>query len=139
MYLLDTNVLSELRPGKPRQSEAVRVWASGIPGNQFFLSAITLMEHEIGILRLERKSPPQGGALRAWFRAVVTGFEGRILPFDAAAAMRCAPLHVPDLKSFRDSMIAATALTHRFTLVTRNIVAFQACGVLLIDPWVAAT
>ena len=136
MYLLDTNVLSELRPGKPRQSEAVRAWASTIPGSQFFLSAITLMEHEIGILRLERKSPPEGGALCAWFRAVVTGFEGRILPFDAAAAMRCAGLHVPDAKSFRDSMIAATASAHRFTLVTRNVADFEGCGVQLVNPWV---
>jgi predicted nucleic acid-binding protein len=136
MYVLDTNVVSELRPGKPHQSSAVMAWAGAMPAGQFFLSAITLLEQEIGIQRLERRTPPEGGALRAWFDALVKSFAGRILSFDAAAALRCAPLHVPDAKSYRDSMIAATTLEHGFTLVTRNAVDFREIpGLKLINPW----
>ncbi|MBU1361973.1 MAG: type II toxin-antitoxin system VapC family toxin [Gammaproteobacteria bacterium] len=135
MYVLDTNVLSELRPDKPHASPIVRAWAASVSANQFFLTSITLMEHEIGIQRLERKSPPQGGALRTWFQAVLATFDGRVLPFDAAAALRCARMHVPDPRSFRDAMIAATALQHGFALVTRNIADFQSTGVSLVNPW----
>lgn len=135
MYVLDTNVLSELRPGKPQQSPQVRAWAATIPSSQFFISAITLLEQEIGIQLKERREPPQGTALRAWFDALVENFSGRILPFDAAAAKRCAAMHVPDKKQFRDSMIAATALEHGFTVVTRNVADFQMPGVKVINPW----
>ncbi len=135
MYLLDTNVLSELRPGKPKPSPQVRAWASTVPESQFFLSSITILEQEKGILQLERKTPPQGSALRTWLEAVRKAFEGRILPFTAEAAMRCAPMHVPDPKDYRDSMIAATALEHGFAVVTRNVGDFEGTGVKLINPW----
>ncbi len=138
MFLLDTNVLSELRPGKPGQSAEVRAWASTIPESRFFLSAITILEHETGILRLERRLPPQGRALRLWFDAVRQAFQGRILPFSAEAAIHCAPMHVPDPKSYRDAMIAATALEHGFTVVTRNVGDFEGMGAKLLDPWAAA-
>jgi predicted nucleic acid-binding protein len=136
MFILDTNVLSELRPGKPQQSDAVRTWAAKIPSSQFFLSSITVLEHEIGILRLERREPPQGSAMRAWFDALVAQFQGRILSFDLAAAMKCAPFHVPNVKSYRDSMMAATALVHGFTLVTRNVSDFELlAGLKVLNPW----
>ena len=138
MFVLDTNVLSELRPGKPHQSPEVRAWASTIPESRFYLSAITVLEQEQGILRLERRVPPQGHALRAWFDAVRLAFAERILPFTAEAALLCAAMHVPDPKDYRDSMIAATALAHGFTLVTRNTAHFSSTGVPLIDPWSAA-
>jgi hypothetical protein len=135
MFVLDTNVLSELRPGKPGQSQAVRAWASTIAESQFFLSAVTLLECEKGILQLERKTPPQGAALRAWWDGVREAFDGRILPFAAEAALRCAAMHVPDPKSWRDSMIAAIALVHGFTLVTRNTGDFAGTGTKILNPW----
>lgn len=137
MFLLDTNVLSELRPGKPRPSPEVRAWASTIPESRFFLSAITILEQQMGILQLERKVPPEGSALRAWFEAVRLAFAGRILPFTAEAAMRCAAMHVPDPKDYRDSMIAATALEHGFTIATRNVRDFEGTGARLVNPWTA--
>ncbi|MEO9228459.1 MAG: type II toxin-antitoxin system VapC family toxin [Devosia sp.] len=135
MFVLDTNVLSELRPGKPKQSSAVRAWASNIPEGQFFLSAVTILESEQGILQLERRAPPQGATLRAWFDAMRQAFDGRILPFTAEAAMRCAAMHVPDPKDYRDSMIAATALVHGFTLVTLNVADFVGTGATILNPW----
>lgn len=135
MYVLDTNVLSELRPGKSNPSSQVRAWAGAVSESQFFLTAITVLELETGILQLERRLPPQGSALRAWFDGVRQAFEGRILPFTSDAAMRCASMHVPDPRSYRDSMIAATALEHGFVVVTRNVRDFEGTGVRLIDPW----
>ena len=135
MYVLDTHVISELRHGKPAQAVEVCAWAAGVQASQQFLSVITIMELEIGILSLERKTPPQGRALRAWFEGVRHAFAGRVLPFSEGAAMRCARLHVPDRRSERDSMIAATALEHGFTLVTRNVRDFEGTGTPLLNPW----
>lgn len=135
MYVLDTHVVSELRPGKPQQSQAVRAWAAGIPDGQFFLSAVTILEQGMGILQLERRTPPQGRALRAWFEAMRSAFEGRVLPFTGEVAMRCAAMHVPDRMAFRDAMIAATTLAHGFTLATRNIRDFEGTGISMVNPW----
>jgi predicted nucleic acid-binding protein len=135
MFLLDTNVISELRSGKPRQSAAVRAWAQTRPVNQLYLSAITRMELEIGVRRMERKDPAQGAVLRAWSEAVLHQFGGRVLPFTDVTALLCAGLHVPDPRSFRDSMIAATALEHGFIVVTRNTADFAGAGVQLVDPF----
>jgi len=139
MYLIDTNVLSELRPGKPQASPRVLAWAATVPQSQIFLSAITVLEQELGILQLERRVPPQGSALRAWWDRTRRGFGDRILALDAQAALKCAAMHVPDPKSYRNSMIAAIALTHGFTLVTRNVADFERTGVKVIDPWTIAT
>lgn len=136
MYLLDSNVLSELRPGKVNQSPEVRAWAASVPQHHFYLSSITILEQEEGIVRLERRVPPEGQALRRWATAVLKAFEGRILAFGAREALLCAPMHVPDPKARRDSMIAATALAHGFIVVTRNVVDFEGIdGLQMLNPW----
>lgn len=137
MFVLDTNVISELRHGKPNQSPAVRAWAAAQPSGRLFMSAITLLELELGIQALERRTPPQGSALRAWLSGVRAVFAGRILPFTESTAPVCAALHVPDPRSERDAMIAATAIEHKFTVVTRNVTDFAHMGLALIDPWQA--
>ena len=135
MFVLDTNVISELRRGKPRQSAEVRAWAAGQPSGRLFLSAITILELEMGILALERRTPPQGSALHTWLAGVREAFAGQILPFTDSTATVCAALHVPNPRSERGAMIAATALEHGFTVVTRNVPDFAGTGVGLVNPW----
>ena len=135
MYLLDTNVISELRHGKPQQSPAVRAWAADKDMSRLFLSAVTVLELEKGVQALERKLPPQGSALRDWLDRVKTAFADRILQFTQDTAVLCAGMHFPNPKPERDAMIAATALQHRMTLVTRNVADFENTGVALINPF----
>ncbi len=137
MFLLDTNVISELRQGKPLQNAQVVTWAQQQVFEQFFLSAVTILELEKGVQALKHKQPPQGQALRRWLDGVTGVFNGRIIPFSASMAKRCASLHFPHSLSERDAMIAATALEHRFTVVTRNIKDFQNMGLKLLNPWEA--
>jgi len=101
------------------------------------MSAITLVELEMGIQALKRRTPPQGRALRAWLTGVRAEFSGRILPFTETTAPVCAALHTPNPQSERDAMIAATAIEHKFTVVTRNVADFAQTGVMLINPWLS--
>jgi hypothetical protein len=135
MYLLDTNLVSELRKAK-KADRGVRTWAQAIPASSLYLSAISILELEIGILLLERRDRKQGAILRAWMDGhVLPAFDGRILAIDAAVARRCAALHVPSPRSDRDALIAATALVHSMTVVTRNVDHFQPTGVAVVNPW----
>ena len=136
MFVLDTNVISELRHGKVHQSPEVRAWAARQPASQLFLSAICILELEKGVLALERKTPPQGQALRVWLTGVRATFAGRILPFTDHTATLCAAMHVPNPRSDRDAMIAATALEHGMAVVTRNVEDFAGTGVQLVNPFV---
>jgi hypothetical protein len=137
MYLLDTNLVSELRKVRSGKADpGVAAWADGVDASSLFLSSITLHELELGVLLAERRDPTQGALLRHWLQqAVVPAFAGRILAVDAAVALRSAALHVPDPKPFRDGLIAATALVHSLVVVTRNLADFEATGVPLLNPW----
>lgn len=137
MYLLDTNVVSELRKAKAGKANPnVVTWASSVPYGSLFVSAITLLELEIGVLQVERRDTVQGAVLREWLdKHVVPAFHDRILPIDLAVVQRCARLHVPDPRAERDALIAATALVHGMTVVTRNIDDFALTDVPLLNPW----
>jgi predicted nucleic acid-binding protein len=137
MFLLDTNVISELR--RPdRADRNVVAWAGTIPAASFFLSAISILEIELGVLLMARKDAAQGAVLRAWIDdQILPRFDGRILAVDTAVAQRCARLHVPDRRAERDALIAATAMVHGLTVVTRNVADFEPVGVALLNPWEA--
>jgi predicted nucleic acid-binding protein len=137
MYLLDTNVVSELRKGRTGKADKrVTSWAESAIAADLYLSVITVQELEIGILLAERRDAEKGAILRGWMsNQVLPAFTGRILPVDLAVAVRSAKLHVPSPRPVRDSLIAATALVHGMIVVTRNITDFEASGVPLYNPW----
>jgi toxin FitB len=137
MFVLDTNVVSELRKSSTGKADLnVTAWARRVPAGSLFLSAISVLELETGVLLAERRDPVQGAVLRAWLHErVLTAFAGRVLVMDAAVALRCARLHVPDRRAERDALIAATALVHGMTVVTRNTSDFEPTGVPLLNPW----
>lgn len=137
MYVLDTNVVSELRKVRAGKADAnVAAWTESVDAAALFVSAITIMELELGVLSIERKDATQGAMLRAWLEQhVLPEFSGRTLPVDTAVAQRCARLHVPDRRNERDALIAASALVHGMTVVTRNVADFQGTGVTILNPW----
>lgn len=135
MFLLDTNVVSEFRKQR-RANVRVRTWASATPASLHYVSVVTLLEIERGVLRLARKDARQASALRHWFeREVIIGFRDNTLAIDTEIALRCATLHVPDPRPERDALIAATALVKGLTIVTRNVRDFEELGVPLFNPW----
>ncbi len=139
MFLLDTNVVSELRKAAAGRADAgVVAWARSVAASSLYLSALSVYELELGVLGKERQDLRQGTILRKWLvDHVLPSFAGRILPLDVEVALRSAALHVPDRVSERDGFIAATALVHRMTVVTRNTADFRRTGVVLLDPWSA--
>lgn len=137
MYLLDTNVVSELRKVRAGKADShVADWADSIDAGDLYLSVISLQELEIGVLLAERRDPSQGAIFRAWLNGhVLPAFAGRILVVDTAVAQRSARLHVPDPRPVRDALIAATALVHGMSVVTRNVADFEPTGVAVLNPW----
>lgn len=136
-FILDTNVLSELRKVRSGKADAkVIAWASSVDAGELYISTISIMELALGVLSIERKDAAQGAILRAWLeQQVLPEFSDRTLPIDTAVALRCARLHVPDKRSERDALIAATALVHGMTVVTRNVGDFRYAGLAVLNPW----
>lgn len=133
MYVLDTYVISEIRKLQQADSNVAK-WVNSVDADDMYISVITLMEVEKGILKLERQG--EGAAFRHWFNnQVIPGFSDRTLPIDTDIALTCAKMHIPDKRKESDSLIAATALIHNMTVVTRDLKDFQRLGVELINPW----
>jgi predicted nucleic acid-binding protein len=130
MYLLDTNLVSELRKARTGKADlGVVAWATGVSADDLYISVITILELELGVQLRERRDPAQGALLRAWLeQQVIPGFADRVLPIDMAIARRCAGLQVPDPRPDRDALIAATALVHGRTVVTRRYRHRPPCG-----------
>ena len=137
MFLLDTNVVSELRKIRSGKSDRnVSAWADSVNAADLFVSVVTILELEIGILRVERRDPASGALLREWMNErVLSAFANRTLAVDITVAKRSAQLHVPDPRPIPDALIAGTALVHGTTLVTRNVADFAPMGVTVINPW----
>ena len=140
MFLLDTNVVSELRKIRLGKADAsVAAWADSLESTDLYLSVITVQELETSVLLAERRDPVQGAVLRAWLNdQVLPTFAGRILPVDTAVALRSARLHVPNQRPVLDALIAATALVHGMTVATRDVADFEQTGARKINPWTAS-
>ncbi|MEZ2128698.1 MULTISPECIES: type II toxin-antitoxin system VapC family toxin [unclassified Sinorhizobium] len=136
-YLLDTNVVSELRKiGDGKADAKVVTWLEAEDAVSFYISTITILELERGVLSVQRRDTAQGARLRSWLDSHIRPeFAGRILPIDDPIATRCAHLHIPDRRNEVDALIAATALVHGMTVVTRNVRDFEGTGVVVVDPW----
>jgi predicted nucleic acid-binding protein len=137
MFLLDTNVVSELRKVSLGKADLnVAAWADSVEAGDLYLSVISLQELEIGVLLAERRDPQQGTVFRTWLdHHVLPAFGDRILAVDWAVAKRSAQLHVPNPRPVRDGLIAATALVHGMVVVTRNVADFEPTGVKFLNPW----
>lgn len=137
MFVLDTNVISEIRKKDSGKAAAsvVRWVDSALPETRF-LCSITIMEIEMGILSLDRRDGRQASLLRQWLSdQVLPSFPNRILPIDETAALACAKMMVPKTRPLRDALIAATAQINDFTLVTRNTKDFSGLPVRTLNPW----
>ena len=132
MYLLDTNVVSELR--RPQPDTAVLRWIAEVPSDQLFLSAVTVGEIRAGIENVRERDPDKAGALEAWLEAVVSSHG--VLPMDAVTFREWARLkHRRSRALLEDAMIAATALVHRLTVLTRNVRDFRRLNVPHLNPF----
>lgn len=134
---MDTNVISEFRKinsGKANQN-VIRYFSEVSP-DDIYMSVITFYEFEKGIKQIELRDKVQGAVLRDWMQNHVIKYWGaNILPIGRDVATVCADLHVPDPKSLSDSFIAATAMVHNLTLVTRNVKDFESIDVSIVNPW----
>ncbi len=132
-YLLDTNVLSEMR--RPQGDEGVKRWMSSMAADDLYLSVLVVGEIRRGIERLKRRDRAQAGVYEAWLDTVLRDYAGRILPVDVEAADEWGRASVPDLVPIVDGLIAATAKVRGMTFVTRNTADVERTGVALLDPF----
>lgn len=139
MFLIDTNVVSELRKARSGRADPnVVAWMNAMPMATMYLSAMTILELELGVLLVERRDPAQARLIRRWVEGrVIASFRDRTLSIDTEVARRAAALHVPNPRPDRDALIAATALVHGMTVVTRNVADFEPTGVAVLNPWMA--
>jgi len=138
MFVLDTNVISELRKVRAAKADrGVAEWAVRVPSAHLFISVMTVHELELGVLLAERRDPRQGASLRQWLdESVTVAFADRVLAIDGTVAKRAAALHDPDPAPLRDASIAGAALVHRMTVVTRNLRDFERFeGLAVVNPW----
>ncbi len=137
MYLLDTNVVSELRKvSSGRVDASVLRWSRSVPPALCHISAMSVLELEIGVRQMERRDGRQGEPLRQWLDGIVLPFfKDRILPVDLAVVLRLAELSVPARRPERDGLIGATAYVHNMVLVTRNVVDFEGADIRILNPW----
>ncbi len=137
MLALDTNVVFELRKAKAGKAyKQVSAWAAGVPAATMYVSVITILELETGVLLVQRRDAAQGALLWSWLdQHVLPAFAERVLPVDTAVARRYVALHVPARCAEREALIAATALVHGRTVVTRKVADFAGTHVALINPW----
>jgi len=142
MYLLDTNVLSEMRKASrtlassAKMDSRVKRWINSVSASDLHVSVVSILELERGFHLLEQRDRAQAEVIRSWVRnRILPSFEGRILPVDLAVSQRCAALRIPHPIEYRDSLIAATALVHGMTVVTRNVRHFEPTGAAFHNPW----
>ena len=135
-YLLDTNVVSELRKRSPDVN--VAEWYDGVRSVELHLSVLTLGEIRIGIERLRRKDAARAHSLDEWLRGLLPMYSSRIVGVDVATADEWGRLNVPDQLPVIDGLLAATAKTQGLTLVSRNTTDLSASGITVLDPFMPA-
>jgi predicted nucleic acid-binding protein len=135
-YLIDTNVISELRKGK-RADPAVNAWFDALPDEEIFLSVLTIGEFRQGIERIRRRDPDSATALDGWLDRVVATHGDRLIPVDRLVAEEWGRMNGPDPLPVVDGLLAATAKVNGLTLATRNVRDVERTGVDLVDPFVS--
>lgn len=134
-YLIDTNVISELRKAD-RCDPQVAAWQNSISGEELFASAISMMEIRRGVLNAKRTNAEFAKLLEEWYEGQVKlAFLGRVLSVDLAIAERCSELMNNRSRGMADALIASTAYEHDLILATRNIADFSDTGIEVVNPW----
>ena len=133
-FLLDTNIVSELRK-RDRMDPGLQTWWAGHQNSQLWLSVLVLGELRRGVEVLRRRDENGARALDGWLDGLVSEFSDRVLPIDEAVVDRWARLGVPDAVPVVDGLMAATAIAHELTLVTRNVADVERTGVDVLNPF----